>query len=141
MQFFGRNFPTKTQRSCLDCGFWGYGNREVLKAARVDFNGWVHGSWAPNHRLEGLNCSEGRWVTYDLTYVGTAADGIQDELTRNRNKCEGFMRHRAGFSPAEHKEMKRQRWLSRWNLVMTLSSGIIGGTIVAILNWMLTKFL
>jgi hypothetical protein len=107
----------------------------------VDLGAWSRGMNQPNYTLEGLGCTKRLWVSYDLAYVGTAADGIQDELARNGRKCKGFMAYRPGYSPKEHKEMQIEHWRSRRNLIMTVLAGGAGGAIASFLNWVLAKFL
>ena len=44
----------RTKRECLDCGFLGFANSEVQKAARVEFGAWISGAMSPTpgHHLE-----------------------------------------------------------------------------------------
>ena len=47
------------------------------------------GHYSPNYNPESVNCAKGLWVSYDLTYAGGSFDGVREELSEERSKCEG----------------------------------------------------
>ena len=124
---------------CLNCGFLGFANSEVHEAARVEFGAWIGGTMSPNYAIDDLECTKRLWVKYELTYFGLSAEGIKDELSQERRNCPGFMSHRPGYSPEDHKGIQRDNWRTWRNLRANLIVGVIGGSAGAALTWLLTR--
>lgn len=103
--------------TCLDCGFLSGGSDEVSSANRAMLAARGVGG-CPS--LDHLHCSRSLWVSYDLTYVGTNADAIFEELEGDRRGCRGFLRYRPGWTPNEHRDLVGKAFETRQKVIFTI---------------------
>jgi hypothetical protein len=109
--------------TCLDCGFLALGDAEVTAADRVMLA--ARGtSGCPS--LDILRCSRSLWVGYDLTYVGTSAEGIFEELEADRRDCAGFLSYRPGWTPNEHRDLLTKALETREKALLAVLSFLLG---------------
>lgn len=122
--------------TCLDCGFLALGEKELSTASRILLHCKGAAGCPP---LEMIWCSRSLWVVYDLTYVGTDAEGIFDEVQKERRGCKGFFRYRPGWSPTGHQDMLLKALERRKNFFYVLLGSFIGSLLSLIIN-RLTNF-
>ncbi len=123
--------------TCLDCGFLAVGDGEVRRADRVHL--WAHDRLACPP-LNKLHCIRKLWVSHDLGYLDAGPDAFFDELQKKRRPCEGYLKYRPGWSPAEHKELLQKRLDLREKILFT-SAGAIGTLVLTFLGkWLLNAW-
>lgn len=117
--------------ACLNCGFLSLGEAEVTAADRLMLSAKGAGA-CPD--LEVLHCSRSLWVRYDLFYSGTNAEGIFEELEVDRRDCAGFLRHRPGWTPFEHRDLLSKTLEARQKITFA----VVGSLLTLFAAW-LTK--
>lgn len=122
--------------TCLDCGFLALGDEEVTRAGRILLQGEGRaGLPCSREELTDLNCTRSLWVNYDLTYYRSSAQGIFDELKRERRGCVGYLKYRPGFSPSEHRDVLLKRMDSNEKLKYATIGAIAGGIVTLFFAW------
>ena len=111
--------------TCLDCGFLALDDEEVTKADRIMLHCEGNaGLPCSPEELTNLNCTRSLWVDYDLN-LRNSAQGIFDELQRERRGCAGYLKYRPGFSPSEHRDLLLKRMDSKEKLKFAVLGGIV----------------
>lgn len=116
--------------TCLDCGFLAIGDEEVSSSNRILL--YCRGS-AGCPPLEGIRCFRALWLDYDLAYVGMNADGIFDEILKQRRHCPGIFRYKPSWSPKEHQDLLlkfEERKQKIWGYILATAVGAIGTLLV-----------
>src|SRR6266849_5049259 len=122
LEFARHPFPV----TCLDCGFLALGDEEVTRADRIMLHcAGSAGAPCSPEELKNLNCTRSLWVDYELTYLDGSAEGIFDELQRERRGCAGYLKYRPGFSPSEHRDLLLKRMDSKEKLKFAVLGGIV----------------
>lgn len=122
--------------TCLDCGFLALGEKEVSKANSIML--YCRGT-AGCPPLEMLWCSRSLWVDYDLSYAGFDAEGIFDEILKQRRDCKGFFRYRPGWSPPGHQDLLLKTLERRKNFFYFLLASFLG-SLLTLLGTRFAKF-
>jgi len=124
--------------TCLDCGFLTIEGRELSGAERIMLElatGRVSAGMPANPELTW--CAKKLWTGYELNYASNSLNGVLEEIDRPRQNCPGFMRHEAGYTPAQHFELQKQRRRERlqWRIAMLgFFGGVLGGFIGSFLR-------
>jgi hypothetical protein len=80
---------------------------------------------------EEVRCYRGLWVEHELLYAQPDYGGLQDEIQASRRQCRGFMRHEAGWSPQEHRDLMVSARERRTRLLFLL----LGAAITLVFTW------
>jgi hypothetical protein len=115
--------------TCLDCGFLELAGQEVTPAERIML---ATPSSAVQPDWKKVWCHRNLWHGYELGYVGPAYEALEDELKKVRRDCEGFFRHRPGWSPAGHLELLLKAHEKRSNLFFLL----LGSILTLLFTWL-----
>jgi hypothetical protein len=127
------NHPRRV--TCLDCGFLSLGEAEVTHADRVMLHMKGTGGWCPS--LDVLGCSRSLWVNYDLTYSGTSAEVIFDELDLDRRSCDGFFKYKPGWTPTDHRELLSKHQESRQKIVSGILLAVASSILTVLVAWVI----
>jgi len=117
--------------TCIDCVFLAMGDEEVTFSNRILLLCRGRAGGCPP--LEEIRCFRSLWIDYDLVYVGTVADGIFDEILRQRRHCPGFFRYKPSWSPKEHQDLllkSEERKEKIWGYILATAVGILGTLVV-----------
>lgn len=88
---------------CLDCGFLCLSpDREIQEGDRTRL---ACGGSIGLPNIDSVCCYRGLRVVYETACVAPCWDGLSGELESERRGLPGFLKHRAGWSPTEHKGM------------------------------------
>lgn len=118
--------------TCLECGFLALGTSEVSEADRFRLASRGSTGYPP---LDQLCCARSLWVEYDLMYVSTNADALFKELEADRRGCSGFLRHRKGWRPSEHKDLLSKALETRQKIRFTIFGAILGLLVTLLATW------
>lgn len=115
--------------TCLNCGFLALGDAEVSEASRAEL---AARGMAGGPSLDQLRCSRSLWVAYDLAYAETDVEGVYKELLEeDRRCCRGFMWHRPGFPPSEHRDLVLRK-LDSWQKLLF---AVLGAALALLVQW------
>ena len=88
--------------------------------------------------LDSLCCSRSLWDDYMISMRGE--EGILDELNPGRRGCLGFLRHRPGFKPDEHRDLLWKWWEAKRHFLLTVAGSAIGSLLAFFLAWLARRF-
>ncbi|MBN2463494.1 MAG: hypothetical protein JXB43_07845 [Dehalococcoidia bacterium] len=135
---------TRKQILCTNCGFlsWEFyipedGTRTKIIECSSSWRNRIQtnkdlGSLEDSETGEGINifCIRGQWV-FSPTIKSQEINYIDVERLVQPRDCIFYIKYEPGFSPEEHKELKREAETRRTIIISSLFSGIIGAMIGA----------
>jgi hypothetical protein len=107
-----------------------FGEAEATVADRVMLGARGEG---PCPSLEDLQCFRSLWIAYAIH--GGGDEGVFSELEVDRRGCEGFLRHRPGWSPNEHRDLLSRRLETREKIALVALGSLLTLIGALLLAW------
>jgi hypothetical protein len=141
---------------CSKCGFLGWESHDIDNGAitsdklsecywriRRDFqNGAFNGITEDNfetHESYVFSCRAFQWSLVVPNIANSEKGWLTADLIRKPRECSYYIEYHAGFSPDEHKELKRDK-LTRQTLFKAAIIGAVIGATAAIIGNLIAAF-
>jgi len=122
----------KRPRRCLDCGCLSFGDAEATRQDRELLN-----AIDSNLSLDNLHCFLSCWTDY-APYAWNE-DVVLRELKLDRRGCPAFFRHRPGWTPTEHRDLRAKRSDTRRQIFLNVIGSFLGSALTLLVGWLAWK--